>query len=57
MIRPSQLSAARHPDLATIPEPERPGRRPYTCDDYRVKVPVEASWDDDKGVDLLRAAG
>ena len=28
--------------LAIIPEPERPRRRPHTCDDYRVKVPADA---------------
>ena len=34
-----QLFAARRPDSATIPEPERPRRRSLTCDDYRVKAP------------------
>jgi hypothetical protein len=44
--------------LAIIPEPERPRRRPHTCDDYRVKVPVEPSgWPCrgcDQGRDMAR---
>jgi hypothetical protein len=45
MIRLYSLSQQYTVDdaLAIIPEPERPRRRPHTCDDYRVKVPVEAS--------------
>jgi hypothetical protein len=35
--------------LTIIPEPERPRRRPHTCDDYRVKVPVEASYERVRG--------